>query len=137
MNLKLHIIKREDVDDYSQSKRFCFAVINLSRSKNYPVNFVCMLPMQPRNDKKQSCFEKVFREKSVEQAKMLLTGALKTVNDSEVTVEIERRLKLLDPKQTIQVKCGVCGKMFPPRRIKRFKNNFCEECMKKKFENRD
>jgi hypothetical protein len=45
-----------------------------------------MLPLQMRKSQSENCFEKVFGEKSVEQAKMLLTGALKTVDDSEVIV---------------------------------------------------
>lgn len=103
MDLKLHIIKRDDVEDYSQRNRFCFAVIDLSKSKSYPSNYVCVLPLQPRKSNNENSFEKVFGEKSVEQAKMLLTGALKTVDDSEVRVEIERRLKLLEPKQDNQM----------------------------------
>ena len=130
MDLKLHIIKRDDIDDYSQRNRFCFAVIDLSKSKSYPSNYVCKLPMQPRKGKNENGFERVFGENSVEQAKMLLTGALKTVDDPEVRVEIERRLKLLEPKQASQIKCSGCGKLFQPRRIRRLKQNFCEKCLK-------
>jgi hypothetical protein len=133
MDLKLHIVKREDVEDYSHRNRFCFAVIDLSKSKKYPSNFVCMLPIQIRKSKNANSFEKVFGAKSVEQAKLLLTRALKTVDDSEVRVEIERRLMLLEPKQAIQIKCSGCGKLFQPRRIRRFKQNFCEECFRRKY----
>ena len=64
---------------------------------------------------------------------MLLTGALKAVDDSEVRVEIERRLNLLNPKQVNQIKCSGCGKLFQPRRIRRLKQNFCEKCLKRKY----
>jgi hypothetical protein len=131
MDLKLHIIKREDVADYSKRHRFCFAVIDLRKSKSYPSNFVCMLPMQLRTSKNENGFGRVFGENSVEQAKALLTAALKTVDDSEVRVEIERRLKLLESKQQ-KINCSGCGKLFQPRHLRRFKNNFCEECIKKK-----
>jgi hypothetical protein len=137
MDLKLHIIKREDLEDYSLRHRFCFSVIDVSKSKSYPSNYVCMLPAQIRKNKNENIFQKLFGDKSIEQAKILLTDALKTVDDSEVRVELERRLKLLEPEMTIKIKCSNCGKMFLPRRIRRFKNNFCEECMKKKFGSRE
>lgn len=54
-------------------------------------------------------------------------------DDSEVKAEIKKRLKLLEPKGGNQIKCSGSGKHFQSRRIKSFKNNFCEECMKKKF----
>ncbi len=96
-----------------------------------------MLPMEVRKGKSETGFGRVFGENSVEQAKLLLTAALKTVDDSEVRVEIERRLRLLESKQVNQIKCSGCGKLFQPRRKRRFKNNFCEECMKKRLARRD
>jgi formylmethanofuran dehydrogenase subunit E len=96
-----------------------------------------MLPVQMRNNKNEAAFDKLFREKRIEQAKILLTDALNSAEDSEVKVEIERRLKLLEPKTVSEIKCNGCGKLFLPRRIRRFKNNFCEDCMKKKFGSRD
>jgi hypothetical protein len=60
-----------------------------------------MLPMKIDADgKSQSVFLQVFGDKSVEQARALLTGALETESDSEVKAEIERRLKLLEAKPT-------------------------------------
>ncbi len=135
MDFKLRIIKREDISDYSKRHRFRFAVIDMRKSKSYPSNFVCMLPIQLGNSK--NGFVKVFGENSVEQARILLTDALKTVDDPEVRVEIERRLRLLEPKQVNQINCNGCGKSFQPRRLRRFKNNFCEECMKKRLAKRD
>jgi predicted Zn-ribbon and HTH transcriptional regulator len=92
-----------------------------------------MLPSQFGKGKIDSAFLKLFGDKSSEQAESLLKSALETEDDSEVKAEIERRLKLLEPKGVNPVKCSRCGKLFQPRRIKRFKNNFCEECMKKRF----
>jgi hypothetical protein len=137
MDLKLHIIKRDDLEDYSQRHRFCFAVVDLSKSKSYPSNYVCMLPVQIKKSKNENIFQKLFGEKSVEQAKFLLNDALKNVDDSEIKFEIEHRLKLLDPQNVVEIKCSSCGQLFLPRRIRRFKNNFCEDCMKKKFGRRD
>ncbi len=81
MDFKLHIIKREDILDYSQRNRIRFAVIDVRKSKSYPSNFVCMLPMEVRKGKSENGFGRVFGENSVEQAKLLLTDALKTVDD--------------------------------------------------------
>jgi hypothetical protein len=137
LNLKLHIIKRDDLEDYSQRHRFCFAVIDLSKSESYPSNYVCMLPVNIGKSNDQNIYGKIFGEKSTEQAKGLLADALKVVEDSEIKREVERRIKLLDPKKVTQIKCCSCGKLFLPRRIRRFRNNFCEDCMKKKFGRRE
>ena len=74
--------------------------------------------------KVDSAFLKVFKDKSLEQAKVLLKDALDREDDS----------LLLEPKRVNQIKCSGCGKIFQPIRIRQFKNNFCEECIKKKFE---
>ena len=123
-------------DDNSGTRNFRFAVVNCSKSKSYPQNFVCMLPSQFGKGKIDSAFLKLFGDKSSEQAESLLKSALETEDDSEVKAEIERRLKLLEPRGVNQVKCSSCGKLFQPKRIRRFKNNYCEECMKKRFGNR-
>jgi hypothetical protein len=86
--------------------------------------------------KSNSVFLQVFGDKSFEQAKSLLKAAWEREEDSEVKAEIERRLKLLEPKDVNQIKCSDCGKLFQPKRMRKFKNNFCEECMKKKFGSR-
>jgi formylmethanofuran dehydrogenase subunit E len=69
----------------------------------------------------------------LEQAKALLKDAGEGEDGSEVKAEIERRLKLLEPKEGSQVKCSGCGKLFQSKRVRKFKNSFCEECMKKRF----
>ena len=137
MDLKLHIIKRDNIEDYSKRHRFCFSVIDLDKSKSYPLNYICILPSQANKIENANTFVKLFGEKSNEQAKILLTDALNEVDDSEIKAELERRLKLLEPKNIKEIKCNGCGKMFLPRRVRRFKNNFCEDCMKKKFGSRE
>jgi hypothetical protein len=120
--------------DTDLGRHFRFAVLDLDRNRDYPANFVCLLPTMVSNEGKvNSVFLKTFGDKSVEQAKLLLTEALKNENEPEVKVEIERRLMLLEPKQASQIKCSGCGKLFQPRRIRRFKQNFCEECFKRKY----
>ena len=136
MSVRLQIFEHNSKDDNPLRRSFRFAVVDFNKSQSYPSNFVCMLPLKLGVGKPDSVFLKVYGTKSLEQAKVLLNGALKTENDSEVKVEIERRLKLLDPAQAAQIKCSSCGKVFQPRRIRRYKKNFCQECMKKKYGSR-
>jgi hypothetical protein len=97
----LHICRYDAFEDYPVGLRYRFAVVDLDKSKRYPLNFVCMLPMKIDADgKSQSVFLEIFGDKSLEQTRALLTGALETESDSEVKAEIERRLKLLEAKPT-------------------------------------
>jgi hypothetical protein len=99
MRVGLLLCRYENAEDYSVGRRFRFAVVDLDKGKNYPLNFVCMLPMKiEAAGKSQSVFLQIFGDESVEQARVLLTGALETESDSEVRAEIERRLKLLEVK---------------------------------------
>jgi hypothetical protein len=115
---------------YPQSYHIRFAVVDMDKSQDYPSNFVCMLPKQVSNSKQHSVFAKVFGNYSSELAKRLLTEALETEGNSEIKAEIEKRLKLLEPKP-IQVKCRVCGKSFTPKILGRFKQKTCQECRRK------
>ena len=137
MKFKLQIFTQDDIEGNCLGRRYRFAVVDSDKSKGYPSNFVCMLPSQISVDqKKNSVFSKLFEDKCEEQAKTLLTHALVTEHNSEVKTEIERRLRLLDPKTPGQIKCSSCGKVFQPRRIRKFKRNFCQECMNKRYGNR-
>jgi hypothetical protein len=99
MKLSLLVCRIETEEDYSVTKRFRFAVVDSDKSNSYPLNFVCMLPTKiSAGGKSQSVFLQIFGDKSLEQARALLTGALETESDSEVKAEIERRLKLLEAK---------------------------------------
>jgi hypothetical protein len=137
MKLSLLLFRNDNSESYSLGRRFRFAVVDSDISKSYPANFVCMLPTQISGKARmESIFMKVFGDKSTEQAKALLSKALKTEEDSEVKVEIGKRLKMLEPEGGIQIKCSGCGKLFHPRRVRKHQHNFCEECMKKKFGSR-
>jgi len=136
MSVKLQVFEHNGKDDNPFRRNFRFAVVDFSKSQSYPSNFVCMLPLKLGVGKPDSVFLKVYGDRSLEQAKILLTGALKAENDAEIKAEIERRLKLLDPTQTVQIKCSSCGKLFQPQRIRRYKKNFCPVCMKKRYGNR-
>ena len=138
MRVGLHLCKYDDAKNYSVGRRFRFAVVDLDKGKNYPLNFICMLPTQLKpTGKGLNVFVKVFGDKSLEQARALLTGALEMEDDSEVKAEITKRLSLLEPKPISQINCSVCGKLFQPRRAARFKQKFCQECVKKKFGSRE
>ena len=101
MRVGLLLCRYDDAEDYSVARRFRFAVVDLDKGKNYPLNFVCMLPTNITADgKSQSVFLQVFGDRSVEQARALLLGALETESDSEVKDELSRRLKLLEAKPT-------------------------------------
>ena len=131
MNLRLYVSKKDDMRDHTQSHYIRFAVVDLDRSQHYPSNFVCMLPQQAGGKcNPSSVFAKAFGNNGLELAKRLLTMALKVEGDSEIKAEIEKRLKLLEPKPAVQVKCRVCGKFFEPKR-RRFKQKICPECMKR------
>jgi hypothetical protein len=132
MKLRLYVSIKDDMRDYSHRHHIRFAVIDLAKSKKYPANFICVLPQQPSaNGKPSNVFSKVFGKDSVELAKRLLTKALKNEEDSEIKAEIENRLKLLEPKPAVQVKCRVCGNFFETER-RRFKQKICQECRRKK-----
>jgi hypothetical protein len=97
-----------------------------------------MFPMNVgKQGKNDSAFQKIFGDKSLEQAKALLTGALKSEDDSEIRAEIERRLSLFEPRPTPLVKCSGCGKTFNPGWVRRFRRKFCPDCMAKKYGSRD
>ena len=66
MRASLQIHKHDDADDYSAGKRFRFVVVDLNKGKDYPVNFVCLLPMQPNSlGKGFSVFVGIFGDKSL------------------------------------------------------------------------
>jgi hypothetical protein len=136
MNIGLQVFELNGKEDNPFQRNFRFAVVDFSKSESYPSNFVCMLPLKLGAGKTDSVFLKLFGNKSLEQAKFLLNAALKAENDSVIKAEIERRLKLLDPVQTSQIKCSSCGKVFHPQRIRRYRKNFCQTCMKKRYGNR-
>jgi hypothetical protein len=133
MDCRLQVFKHE-TDNYNLGKSYRFAVVDFSKSKSYPANFVCMLPLKvdQRKGKTINVFGELFGDKSLDFAKELLTEALKNERDMEVRVEIERRLKLIGPKQVNIIKCSGCRKSFQPRKIRRYRQNFCPECLQKK-----
>jgi hypothetical protein len=96
MNLKLRITKHYSSDSYIKPKHIRFAIIDLDRSPDYPINFVCNLPKSIKlNERQPSNFSKTFGDKKVEVAKKLLNDALQNEDDLEIKEEIEARLRNL------------------------------------------
>lgn len=130
MNLQLLITKKEYVHYNNRTRtKHLFAVIDLDESKQYPQNFVSVLPLHISAIVKPSnVFERIFGNKSLEIANRLLHKALESRPDSEKAEAIRERIELLATQQNNKVQCQNCGNT-----IKQFKkrgkpSRFCYEC---------
>ena len=112
-----------------------FAVVDYSKAQEYPANFVCMLPIKIEliKGKSLNTFGALFGEKSTDLAVELLKKALTTERDAEIKAELEKRLKILDPDQTVKIICCSCKKTFEASKGKKYKHPFCTECAQKRF----
>ena len=132
MTFDLIIFKGEYDRGYHAWNHLRFAVVDLNRSKDYPANFVSMLPMRiDSNGKIPSAFTKLFGNKSSKIARGLLTASLKKEHGSEIKAEIKRRLNLLEPNPLIYIKCRVCKKFFKTQKERAHNQKICPECMKR------
>ena len=138
MRLRLRVSRFDNASDYSVGKRFRLAVVDLDRGKEYPLYFVCLLPLNIKPEVKSvSIFRRVFGEESLPVARKLLAEALKREDDAEVRGEIERRLRLLEPRPMIEKTCVSCGALFMAESRKGIRQKFCPSCLKKKFGDRN
>ena len=99
MNLKLYAIKRENqkIDSCVQ-----LVVVDLDKSKRYPLNFVCVLPQYLRIlERRSSNFAKIFGKKSLPVAKDLLVEAKQREEDPDIQKVISKRIKAIDSEQII------------------------------------
>ena len=130
MKLKLLITKREITHHNTIIKtKYLFAVIDLDRSKQYPQNFVSVLPKNIKAIvKPANIFEEIFGNQSLEMANQLLKKALRTRPDSETAKAIRERLKLLDPQLHNTSKCENCGKSLKQSKKKFRPYKFCFKC---------
>jgi hypothetical protein len=110
----------------------------LDESKQYPQNFVSMLPLHIRAIVKPSnVFEGLFGNKSLEIANRLLHKALESRPDSETARAIRERIELLATQENNKAQCQNCGNTIKQskRSVKPYK--FGYEChMKAKQKNR-
>lgn len=130
MKLQLRITKK-DAKNHSKTQ-YKFAVTDKDKSKNYPENFVCMLPKSIKlKAKPVNVFEKVFGNNSIEIAKELLKKALRSKPDLETKKEIRERLKNLDTKPKNLAKCNICRKDFEYKKYRYGRQKICTECRNK------
>ena len=132
MRFCLRITERKGEKERSPYRRFNFAVIDLDKAEAYPMNYVCALPTLKAGVKSENAFVKKFGNTSHEIAQILLEKALKEESNSDIREEIEKRLKLLQPKRFVEKNCAKCGRIFQttPRQASRRKH--CPECLRKK-----
>jgi hypothetical protein len=100
MKLKLYAIKKgnQQLDSDIQ-----LVVVDLDKSNQYPLNFVCVLPRYFRMlEKRSSKFAKTFGPKSITLAKRLLVEADKKEEDPQIKKVINKRIKDLDTKQNVE-----------------------------------
>jgi hypothetical protein len=132
LTFELIIFKGDYDGGYHAWNHLRFAVVDLNKSKDYPANFVSILPMRIDSDGKlPSVFTKFFGNKSLKIARGLLTECLKTEHDSEIKTEITRRLNLLEPNPLVHIKCRVCKKFFQTQKERAGNQKICPECMKR------
>lgn len=126
---------RFDISSRNVGPSYRFAVVDYSKAQQYPANFVCMLPLKIElvKGKRLNTFGLLFGEKSTEFALELLNKALLNEKDSGIIREIEKRIKLLDPKRPVKMKCSNCGKSFESKSIRKYKHPLCAECYRKRF----
>jgi hypothetical protein len=75
------------------------AIVDNDKDRNYPSNFICMLPQRVATaTQDESVFARIFGKERVEVARTLLTSALEYEDDSETRIEIRQRLKRLENK---------------------------------------
>jgi hypothetical protein len=97
MNPQLLILRKNEMDQFDSGNRVYFVVVNLDKDREYPANFVCILPAQKHSIIKPSTeFSSVFGTDGLRLAKKLLKDALRDEDESQIRAEIERRLRILD-----------------------------------------
>ena len=137
LRLCLRIAKQKFRKRDTSNGSFRFAVLDLDKAETYPLNYVCTLPKKLDADaRNESVFMKTFGEKGYKLARNLLRKSLTQESSSEVKREIERRLKLLEPKPKLEKRCMICGKLFQAKPKHGFRQKYCPECLKRKIRKR-
>ena len=132
MKLELEIFAVDTAENTRAGRRFRFAIVDSDKPGGYPGNFICLLPSRVTEvGKSNSVFLTLYGNKGMEQARLLLTEALKKEKNVEIENEIERRLELLDSKSRTQIKCRSCGKVFETSQTRRYPTYLCHACRNK------
>ncbi|MGE5554659.1 MAG: hypothetical protein ACM3UY_00125 [Methanocella sp.] len=97
MNLKLCAVK--NIGAKQPHERIQLVVVDLDKSKRYPLNFVCVLPRYFRIlERRSSKFAKIFGPKTLPTARNLLEEAAHAEEDPEIKTVIKKRIKDIDAK---------------------------------------
>jgi hypothetical protein len=100
LNLKLYAIKKGNQNLDNSVK---LVVVDLDKSKHYPLNFVCILPRYLRLlERRSSNFAKIFGGKSLNVAKNLLVEAKQDEEDPQIQKVISKRIKEIDSENYSQ-----------------------------------
>jgi hypothetical protein len=100
MKPSLYLFKRDVGGTIENPKtEVHFVIVDSDKSKDYPLNFVCVLPQVRGLVNGHSTFRRMFGEDSVPLAKKLLSKALTKERDLEISIEVGKRLKMLAQKQ--------------------------------------
>jgi hypothetical protein len=105
MRPSLYLLKKHSGrSEYSRKTEVQVVVVDLDKSKQYPLNFVCILPQttgfwgRPSN-----IFGRVFGANSLEVATKLLYRALRKEKDEDIRKELTKRLRALKTSSDYQV----------------------------------
>ena len=136
MKLSLYITKNYNIRDYNKPSHIRIVVIDKDISKKYPDNFICILPRtyNPKT-KNPNKFQLKYGEQSKQLIEELLNKALTTEEDQAIKRELQKRLKILNPKPKNLVKCSVCGEEFKARRYGYRLQKTCYGCLNKRRSN--
>ena len=105
MRPSLYLLKKQNGrTEVTMNTEVHVVVVDLDKSKKYPLNFVCLLPQTAKSlGKHSTIFSKIFGPSSVDVARRLLHNALKREKDSEIKKELTKRLNALKPTLTSSI----------------------------------
>ena len=124
MNPSLHVFKKQKGRTTATRKTVVhIVVVDQEKGRKYPENFVCVLPEFFGFPSRT--FEKLYGDSAIEVARSLLFEALEKEKDSEVKLDIERRLKGLEGVGTLRSKTNCranCSTQQPNTTYKKWRN---------------
>jgi hypothetical protein len=102
MKASLYVFKRKGRTATTLKPLVHIVVVDQEKGTKYPKNFVCVLPeffgLPTRH------FEKLYGVHAKDAAKKLLCEAFEKETDSEIKLEIERRLRGLEGAENLRAK---------------------------------
>ena len=97
MKPSLYLLKKQNGrTEHSMKTEVQVVVVDLDKSRYYPLNFVCILPQTAISLRKpSSIFSRIFGPSSLQVARELLHSALKREKDDDIKKELHTRLRAL------------------------------------------